>query len=312
MSTIKHIENDQSFREIVKSSDSGSLIVVDFYATWCGPCKIIAPAFADLSRKYTSVKFVKVDVDKCEETAAHYQITAIPTFIFIKDGKTVDTVRTSNATELQNKLELHAGKGLTGDSDASTSGASAFAHASGSGKNSIASAAPTPGYMDLGPLLQPANCECLNCDSEHPLEHALSKDMRFLMSDTDEQLIIFLTFTQVIKLHSMRITAPDDCGPKTIKIFMNQTATPDFDTCETAEGVQELTLTPENLKSHALVPLKYVKFQNVNSLTLFVKDNQTGAEHTKITNLSLYGNPVNTTNMSDFKRVAGKKGESHG
>ncbi|VDN21730.1 unnamed protein product, partial [Dibothriocephalus latus] len=91
MSTIKHIENDQSFREIVKSSDSESLIVVDFHATWCGPCKIIAPVFAELSRKYTSVKFVKVDVDKCEETAALYQITAIPTFIFIKDGKTVDT-----------------------------------------------------------------------------------------------------------------------------------------------------------------------------------------------------------------------------
>uniref|UniRef100_A0A0X3Q5Y5 Thioredoxin-like protein 1 n=1 Tax=Schistocephalus solidus TaxID=70667 RepID=A0A0X3Q5Y5_SCHSO len=310
MSTIQHIENDQSFREIVKSSDSESLIVVDFYANWCGPCKIIAPVFADLSRKYTSVKFVKVDVDKCEETAAHYHITAIPTFIFIRDGKTVDTVRTANATELQNKLELHAGKGRTGDADASTSGASALA--SDSGKNSAASAAPVPGYMDLGPLLQPSNCECLNCDSEHPLEHALSKDMRFLMSDTDEQLIIFLTFTQVIKLHSMRITAPDDCGPKTVKMFINQTATPDFDTCEAAEAVQELILTPENLKSHSLVPLKYVKFQNVNSLTLFVKDNQTGAEQTKITNLSLYGNPVNTTNMSDFKRVAGKKGESHG
>ena len=69
-------------------------------------------------------------------------------------------------------------------------------------------------------------------------------------------------------------------------------------------------MSPKDLEG-GLISLKYVKFQNVMNLTIFVKDNQTDAETTKINHLQLIGSPVATTNMSDFKRVAGKKGESH-
>lgn len=54
-----------------------------------------------------------------------------------------------------------------------------------------------------------------------------------------------------------------------------------------------------------------MKFQNVNNIQLFIKDNQAGDDVTQIDNIAIIGTPINTTNMGDFKRVAGKKGESH-
>lgn len=69
-------------------------------------------------------------------------------------------------------------------------------------------------------------------------------------------------------------------------------------------------LTSEELDGRP-VPLRFVKFQNVQDIQVFIKDNQTGADSTQIEHLAFYGSPICTTNMTDFKRVAGKKGESH-
>merc|ERR1711985_60985 len=62
------------------------LVVVDFTATWCGPCQRIAPVFAKLAEEMADIKFVKVDVDENEETAAECGISAMPTFQFYKSG----------------------------------------------------------------------------------------------------------------------------------------------------------------------------------------------------------------------------------
>lgn len=70
-------------------------------------------------------------------------------------------------------------------------------------------------------------------------------------------------------------------------------------------------LSPKDLEEGNPVQLRYVKFQNVQNLQIFVKDNQSGTETTQIDYLSIIGAPISTTNMGDFKRVAGKKGESH-
>jgi PITH domain len=70
------------------------------------------------------------------------------------------------------------------------------------------------------------------------------------------------------------------------------------------------SLQPSDLDGNP-VNLRFVKFQNVQTLLIFVKDNQGGTETTRIDHLAVYGCPLNTTNMSDFKRIAGKKGEAH-
>lgn len=70
------------------------------------------------------------------------------------------------------------------------------------------------------------------------------------------------------------------------------------------------SLSPGDLEGNP-IPLKFVKFQSVQNIQLFIKDNQSGGEVTQIDHLAFYGSPISTTNMGEFKRVAGKKGESH-
>jgi len=69
---------------------AGSLIIVDFTATWCGPCQRIAPFFAGLEDQYTDVKFIKVDVDENADVAQECGISAMPTFHAMKGGKKID------------------------------------------------------------------------------------------------------------------------------------------------------------------------------------------------------------------------------
>jgi hypothetical protein len=69
-------------------------------------------------------------------------------------------------------------------------------------------------------------------------------------------------------------------------------------------------VTPEDLDGTP-VNLRYVKFQNVQNIQLFIKDNQNSSDTTQIDHLTIIGSPISTTKMGEFKRVAGKKGESH-
>ncbi|KAJ5697744.1 Thioredoxin [Penicillium malachiteum] len=71
-------------------------VVVDFHATWCGPCKAIAPAIEKLSETHENIKFYKVDVDELGEVAAENGISAMPTFLFFNGGEKIETVRGAN------------------------------------------------------------------------------------------------------------------------------------------------------------------------------------------------------------------------
>merc|ERR1712083_708508 len=78
------------------------------------------------------------------------------------------------------------------------------------------------GMMDLSTFIDKAQSECLNEDDDHPYSHCLTSGGGFLQSDCDEQLILALSFNQGVKIHSIKLKAPADKGPKTLRIFMNQ------------------------------------------------------------------------------------------
>lgn len=65
------------------------MVVVDVYADWCGPCKKMKPIFDELSNEYTHIKFVKINNDESKELLKQYNVTALPTFLFIKNGTMV-------------------------------------------------------------------------------------------------------------------------------------------------------------------------------------------------------------------------------
>lgn len=83
--------SDQSFEEAVIKSDKPAL--VDFWAPWCGPCRMVAPVIDKLSEKYRDkFKFCKLNVDENPKTAAKFNVMSIPTIMLFKDGKVADTV----------------------------------------------------------------------------------------------------------------------------------------------------------------------------------------------------------------------------
>ncbi|KAK1391677.1 Thioredoxin domain-containing protein [Heracleum sosnowskyi] len=99
---------EQWKEEFQKAKDSKKLVVVDFTASWCGPCRFIAPIFAEFAKKMTDVIFLKVDVDELESVSQEYEVEAMPTFVFIKEGVVVDRVRGASKDGLHNAIVKHS------------------------------------------------------------------------------------------------------------------------------------------------------------------------------------------------------------
>ncbi|CAL0322370.1 unnamed protein product [Lupinus luteus] len=95
-------------KHLEEAKETKKLIVVDFTATWCGPCRFIAPIFAEIAKKTPEVTFLKVDVDELKTIAEEWGVEAMPTFLFVKEGKVVDKVVGANKEDLHLKLAKHA------------------------------------------------------------------------------------------------------------------------------------------------------------------------------------------------------------
>lgn len=81
---ITHADNG-SFQQEVLNYDG--VVLVDFYADWCGPCKAVAPIIQELAEQMKDVKFVEIDVDANQELAGKYSVFSIPTFLIFKKGE---------------------------------------------------------------------------------------------------------------------------------------------------------------------------------------------------------------------------------
>ncbi|KAG9511120.1 Thioredoxin-2 [Fragariocoptes setiger] len=100
-------KNKADFESQLKAAE-GKLVVIDFFATWCGPCKLMSPIFADLSEHYKdSVIFLTVDVDECEDLASEYEVSVMPTFVFIKNMKKLTTVSGASEAKLKSLLNKY-------------------------------------------------------------------------------------------------------------------------------------------------------------------------------------------------------------
>lgn len=114
----------EEFKQIIKKG----IVIVDFSATWCGPCrvcfsfnrisnlnnlinfifKIISPYFEELSKKYPSIKFIKVDVDELEDVSSEAGVSAMPSFYVYKEGKVVEQFVGANKEKLEALVKKYA------------------------------------------------------------------------------------------------------------------------------------------------------------------------------------------------------------
>jgi len=106
MSEVTEVK-EADFKEVVL--DSELPVLVDFWAPWCGPCRMVAPVVEEISQQYEGkVKVVKLNTDENPQIASQYGIRSIPTLMVFKDGQKVDTVVGAvPKTTLSNTLEKH-------------------------------------------------------------------------------------------------------------------------------------------------------------------------------------------------------------
>mgnify|MGYP004648298957 FL=1 len=83
---VQEIASSEFENEVLNSDKK---VLVDFYATWCGPCKIISPIIEEVAKENPEVKFVKVDIDANQELAEKYEVVYIPTLVVIENGKEI-------------------------------------------------------------------------------------------------------------------------------------------------------------------------------------------------------------------------------
>lgn len=107
MSQIQAITDTNFESEVLRSATP---VLVDFWATWCGPCRALAPKLEELSVAYDAkVRFVKMDVDQNPETAGRFGVRGIPTLILFKNGQMVDQLVGNQPKDvIENVLQKHS------------------------------------------------------------------------------------------------------------------------------------------------------------------------------------------------------------
>ncbi|KAL3456216.1 PITH domain-containing protein [Aspergillus heterothallicus] len=339
MGSPVHISSKEQFQSLLNSS---TFVVADFHAQWCGPCHAIAPVYEQLASQLSRpnhITFTKIDVDEQQDIAKAYGVTAMPTFIVFERGRVTNTIRGADPSKLSQvirKLATEAGKSST-----ASSGEAAGEASSGSW---IGAAAPK-GYPDITDEYDVKGLELLNRDSSFGVARTLLDGAKpsalgngkakgagqgaaaadWVESDTDEQLMLFIPFKSTLKVHSLQITslpsaeAAEDLDedevplrPKTIRLYTNNPHVLGFDEAEDITPVQTVELKAEDWDAKtgtAKIDLRFVKFQSVFSLNIFIVDNEGGSEKTRVDRVRIFGEAGEKREMGKLEKIGDEQGE---
>ncbi|KAG9123602.1 hypothetical protein FRC07_014584 [Ceratobasidium sp. 392] len=216
---------------------------------------------------YTHVAFAKVDADAVPDVAKN----AMPTFLFIKNKTVVETVRGGDKTALENALRTHSPPAPPPTS-------------LGEGPSKDESAASQD--VSLLEYLDSTQLNCLNESDTHNIKSILGNKVR---NTGKSYLETDATY-----------------APKTIKLAINRPAL-GFEDVESAAEPEMAQLfeqlSPEDIAQGRRIPLRFVRFQSVTSLHIFVASNQGGEDETRINAIDVFGQPVETTKMAGLRQT---------
>ncbi|KAG5519384.1 hypothetical protein PMAC_002010 [Pneumocystis sp. 'macacae'] len=271
---VQEIQSAQEYERVVEQSEG--MVVVDFYATWCGPCKAIAPVFASLSEhpKFSGHVFVRVNVENVRAAASKARVTSMPTFVVFVKGKEVERMSGAHRQQLESMIDRYA---------------KTVSPADRKGLNNV------KGFYQLNSLIDYRQLDCLNMDKDYPLRSIFEKEGH-LQSDVDEQLLLYIPvwmdFKSTVRIHSLILESKNQAqAPLCISLFINLTALPSFEdvSCSGFQPTQRIEDITYDVNGRSVIPLRYVKFQRVISLVLFVESNGGNEDVSRIDNLTVVG-----------------------
>eukprot|EP00028_Trichosphaerium_sp_Am-I-7-wt_P014668 CAMPEP_0168509064 /NCGR_PEP_ID=MMETSP0405-20121227/532_1 /TAXON_ID=498012 /ORGANISM="Trichosphaerium sp, Strain Am-I-7 wt" /LENGTH=105 /DNA_ID=CAMNT_0008526409 /DNA_START=1085 /DNA_END=1402 /DNA_ORIENTATION=+ len=97
---VVHVKTEEEYATLAASGK----VIIDYSATWCGPCKKIAPVYEELATKNPDVKFLHVDIDELGKLEAVKKVRGVPTFVFLNNGEQVSTFSGANSKKLEDSL----------------------------------------------------------------------------------------------------------------------------------------------------------------------------------------------------------------
>lgn len=291
------------------------------------------------------VTFTKVNTEKQQQIASAYAISSIPTFIMFRDGKVAEKVTGADPLKLQSLVQKISQESQNA---ASGSGSGSGGTASGSGNSALGwrGAGLPRGYTDVTDQIEIPRTELLNFDEEFgsvrvlldsskpgALSGGKKTEKDWVVSDTDEQLLLFTPFMSILKLHTLQVCTclslpyqyfstqgltlvivqitsvadedEDIMRPKVIKLFTNRPHNLGFDDAEGEAPTQMIELSDKdwNSDSTANIPLRFVKFQNINSLVLFVESGDGEGEKTRIDRIRMIGETGEKREMGKLEKI---------
>ncbi|KAF8422931.1 PITH domain-containing protein [Tirmania nivea] len=315
------ITSDSQLSTLISSHKT---VVIDFHAQWCGPCKLVAPVYEKLSTALTSpgnIVFTKCDVDACQDIARHYNITAMPTFIIFTDGQEVSRIQGADIPALSAAVQRLVAEYKN------SGGASSSGSGSGSGGAPASGwwgAPPAKGYSDISEEVEKTALDIMNASTDagtgrnlfeesEPGKDPTAKD--WVESDTDEQLMIYIPFRSTLKIHSIHLTSLPPSGddneeevgrPRKLKLYANRSNIVGFEEAEGITPTQEVEIAPESWSKETgtvVINTRFVKFQNIFSLTIFVEEGEDGCEKTRIDRIRVVGEVGEKRDLGKLEKI---------
>ncbi|KAF2015896.1 DUF1000-domain-containing protein [Aaosphaeria arxii CBS 175.79] len=322
---------------------SSRIVVVKFYNEWNAMSETISAVYDSLADQISrpgAVTFAKVNAEQQPQIAQSYQVASLPAFIIFKTGSVLQKINGANTRQLHEAIKRLAAEANSDEASDDFGGAGS---SSGSGGAWLGASLPrgytdVTDQVDVRGLdLLNADSEfgTVRTLFETSAPKSLGKGKGkgastggeakpdWVESDVDEQLMLYIPFTSTLKVHTIQITSlpptsnddddddddDDDeapVRPKTVHIYTNKQHNLGFEEAEDITATQTIELKPSDWDAKtgtAKLELRFVKFQSVSSLVLFVADGEGESEKTRIDRIHIIGESGEKRDMGKLEKV---------